>query len=55
MVHCAALPNDDDEIIQLTEGGKLEEQQDPELTTLEIPRELIGYKWINDSYGEDYP
>ena len=40
----AALPNDD-EIIQLTEGGKLEEQQEPKLTTPEIPRELIGYEW----------
>ena len=38
-----ALPNDD-EIIQLTEGGKLEEQQEPKLTTPEIPRELIGYE-----------
>ena len=53
----AALPNDD-EIILLTEGGKLEEQQEPELTTPEIPRELIGYEWISDSDdsdGEDYP
>ena len=32
----AALPNDG-EIIQLTEGGKLEEQQESELTTPEIP------------------
>ena len=45
----AVLPNDD-EIIKLTKGGKLEEQQEPELTTPEIPRELlIGYKWISDS------
>ena len=54
----AALPNDDDEIIQLTEGGKLEEQQEPKLTTPEIPRELIGYEWTSDSDdsdGEDYP
>ena len=53
----ATLPNDD-EIIQLTEGGKLEEQQEPELTTPEIPRELIGYEWISDSDdsdGEDDP
>ena len=52
----AALPNDD-EIIQLTEGGKLEEQQEAELITPEIPRGLIGYEWIsdsNDSDGEDY-
>ena len=39
----AALPNYD-EIIQLTEGGKLEEQKEPELTTPEIPRELIGWR-----------
>ena len=53
----AALPNDD-EIIQLTEGGKLEEQQEPELTTPEIRQELIGYEWSNDSGdsdGEDNP
>ena len=50
----ATLPNDE-EISQLTEGGKLEEQQEPELTTLEITRELIGYEWISDSDGEDYP
>ena len=54
---CTPLPNDD-EIIHLTEGGKLEEQQEPELTTSEIPRELIGYEWISDSDDsdeEDYP
>ena len=50
----ATLPNDE-EISQLTEGGKLEEQQEPELTTPEIPQELIGYEWISDSDGEDYP
>ena len=53
----ATLPNDE-EISQLTEGGKLEERQEPELTTPEIPRELIGYEWISDSDdsdGEDYP
>ena len=43
----AALPNDD-EVIQLIESGKLEEQQEPELTTPEIPRKLIVYKWISD-------
>ena len=48
----AALLNDD-EIIQLTEGGKLEEQQEPKLTTPEIPQELIGYKWISDSDDSD--
>ena len=30
--------NDDDKIIQLTEGGEIEEQQEPELTTTKIPR-----------------
>ena len=33
-----------DEIIQLTEGGKAEKQQEPKLTTPEIPWELIGYE-----------
>ena len=41
----AALPNDH-EIIQLTEGGKLEEQQEPELTTPVL---------LPCSDGEDYP
>ena len=53
----SALPNDH-EIIQLAEGDKVEKQQEPELATPEIPRELIGYKLISDSDdsdGEDYP
>ena len=43
----ATLLNDE-EVSQLTEGGKLEEQQEPEL----------GYEWISDfddSDEKDYP
>ena len=48
----AALPNDD-EILQLTEGCILEEQQEPELMTQQIPQVLIGYEWISDSDDSD--
>ena len=52
-----ALPNDL-EIIQLTGGGKVQEQQESEEATPEILRELIGYELISDdtddSGGEDY-
>ena len=41
----SALPNDH-EIIQLTEGSEVEEQQESELATPEMPRELIGYEFI---------
>jgi len=48
----SALPNDDD-IILLTEEGEVEEQQELELTTPEIPQELIGYELISDSDDSD--
>ena len=55
----SALSNDH-AIIQLTTGGEInmiKEQQEPELATPEIPRDLIGYELIGDtdaSDGEDY-